>query len=64
MNKTEFQKCFAEAEDGKTCYALTEKKCENCSFYKPKDQVPGYSKFIPKEKKNNNQNKIRTDKYE
>lgn len=59
MNNNELPVCFAKSEDGKTCYALTEMKCENCSFYKPKDQVPGYSKFIPKEKKNNKEIKVK-----
>lgn len=42
--------CFARIDD-KTCNALTEKKCENCSFYKPKDQVPDYKKYLKLGKK-------------
>ena len=49
MNKDEI--CFAKSKDGTICYALTEMKCDNCSFYKPKSQVPGYSKYIPINKK-------------
>lgn len=67
MNKTE--ECFAKSEDGKSCYALTEMKCENCSFYKPKSQVTGYSRFSPKEKNNKDKNNNKKldkglDKYE
>ena len=37
--------CFARINE-KVCNALNEKKCENCSFYKPKKDVPNYSKYI------------------
>ena len=42
--------CFARINEH-ICNALNEKKCENCSFYKSKDQVKNYSVFIKKGKK-------------
>lgn len=29
--------CFANIADINECFALTEKKCEGCKFYKPSD---------------------------
>lgn len=42
--------CFARINEN-ICNALNEKKCENCSFYKNKKEVPNYSAFIKKGKK-------------
>lgn len=42
--------CFARINET-TCNALTEKKCENCSFYKSKEEVPNYSKYLKVGKK-------------
>ncbi len=42
--------CFARINE-KTCNALNEKKCENCSFYKNKKDVPNYSIYLKKGKK-------------
>lgn len=32
-------KCFADLGQGKGCIALTAKRCDNCSFFKTKEQV-------------------------
>ncbi len=42
--------CFARINE-KICNALNEKKCENCSFYKNKKDVPNYSIYLKKGKK-------------
>ncbi len=42
--------CFARINE-KICNALNEKTCENCSFYKNKKDVPNYSIYLKKGKK-------------
>ncbi len=42
--------CFARIDE-KTCNALNEKKCKNCSFYKPSCEVSNYSRFLAMVKK-------------
>ncbi len=42
--------CFARIDE-KTCNALNEKKCKNCSFYKPSCEVSNYSRFLAAGKK-------------
>jgi len=42
--------CFARIDE-KTCNALNEKKCKNCSFYKPSCEVSNYSRFLAMGKK-------------
>ncbi len=37
--------CFARISK-ESCNALNEKKCKNCSFYKHKNQVPDYKKYL------------------
>lgn len=37
--------CFAWLSDHE-CNALTCKNCRKCSFYKPKNQVPNYEKYL------------------
>lgn len=37
--------CFARIDDN-TCNALVKKDCKNCSFYRPKCEVPNYEKFL------------------
>lgn len=42
--------CFARINE-KTCNALNTKECKNCSFYKSKKNVPNYSIYLEKGKK-------------
>lgn len=37
--------CFARISKIK-CNALKKKECKNCSFYKPKKEVPDYKKYL------------------
>ena len=40
MSDIRSEKCFADIKEGVDgCYALTEKKCEGCLFYKPASSV-------------------------
>lgn len=58
MNEvTEKLDCFARISEN-CCNALTVKNCKNCSFYKPKKDVPNYSYYLKKGKKEllNNKN--------
>ncbi len=42
--------CFARIDEN-LCNALLEKKCNNCSFYKHKDEVKDYKSILEKGKK-------------
>ncbi len=55
MNNKDFE--FIESDDKRNCFAwlskcecnaLNIKECKNCSFYKPKNEVKGYEKYIEK----------------
>lgn len=37
--------CFARLSS-KKCNALKKKECKNCSFYKHKDEVQNYEKYL------------------
>lgn len=41
------QDCFARLSE-RMCNALTEKKCQNCSFYKHYSEVKNYHQYLPK----------------
>ncbi len=59
MDKEDKQNCFAWINEH-TCNALTIKDCKNCNFYKDKKEVPNYSIYLKKGKKElltNNENK-------
>lgn len=43
--------CFARINES-ICNALNTKECKNCRFYKHKKDVPNYSIYLKKEKKN------------
>lgn len=40
--------CFARISESK-CNALQKKECKNCSFYKPKSEVPNYKSLLDKD---------------
>lgn len=42
------QDCFAWLSKTK-CNALSEKKCESCSFYQHYKEVKDYNKYLPKD---------------
>ena len=42
--------CFARVNES-VCNALSTKECKNCSFYKNKKDVPNYSTYLKKGKK-------------
>lgn len=44
-NDNDKSDCFAWLSEHE-CNALTCKDCKCCSFYKPKSQVPNYSKYL------------------
>lgn len=46
-NELDKKDCFAYIDE-KTCNALCTKQCKDCSFYKPKKDVPNYEKYIEK----------------
>lgn len=43
--------CFAWLSKSK-CNALNSKDCKNCRFYKHKNEVPNYKKYLPKNYQN------------
>ena len=51
MNKEKDKKeCFARINK-EICNALSEKECENCNFYKCKDDVLDYEEILKQGKK-------------
>lgn len=53
-DKKEMTDCFAYV--GKNyCNALSIKNCSQCSFYKSKQEVPNYQKYLLNSKKGENE---------
>lgn len=49
-DKQDKPECFAWINE-KTCNAFSVKDCKNCSFYRHKKEVPNYSIYLKKGKK-------------
>jgi len=56
MNKEDKEDCFARINEN-ICNALSQKECEKCTFYMPKDKVKGYEEILKKGKKDLLKNK-------
>lgn len=53
-DKKEMTDCFAYVSKN-YCNALSVKNCSQCSFYKSKQEVPNYPKYLLNSKKGENE---------
>lgn len=53
-DKKEMTDCFAYVSKS-YCNALSVKNCSQCSFYKSKQEVPNYQKYLLTSKKGENE---------